>query len=145
MQIHRLPEFPQHVETVSRWIHAHWPNTTATLEARIERLMRIDGCPPPFVALSNDEPVGVIGFRRHRRKDATRRVLFIDVLYVHESVRCTGIGSALLAEAVRIAKDFEPELFVFTDKREFYEKRGWTFHRSDPGETSVVLTRSVVD
>ena len=145
MQIRPLIDLPEHVDVVTRWLWDQWPDANSTIEERRERLMLVDDCPPALLALSENEPVGVLAFRRHPRNSSVRRALFIDALYVHASCRDRGIGAALVAEAVLAARDFERELFVFTDKRDYYEKRGWSLHAIDPKPNHVVLVRQIAE
>lgn len=44
---------------------------------------------------------------------------------------------------LRVASGFERELFVFTDRRDFYEKRAWSVVRRDPRPDHFVLTRTI--
>lgn len=62
--------------------------------------------------------------------------LFVNALFVAEGHRGQGVGSALLAEAVRRATS---ELFVYTDLRGWYEARGFAFVERDAESGSVLL------
>jgi N-acetylglutamate synthase-like GNAT family acetyltransferase len=56
--------------------------------------------------------------------------------------RNRGVASLLLEVAVHEASRCSRELFVYTDRREWYEQRGWSLVREDPDAPFVVLRRS---
>ena len=143
MQVVPLTDVPQHTDTAARWIWDEWHvQSGLSLEVTRSRLLEPVDCPPARLALFDGKPAGVLSFRRFRRGTEHPPSLFIDALYVIESLRGRGIGSALLADSIGRAHAFSSDLFVYTDKRDWYEKRGWTVTESRPGAASVVLVLS---
>jgi predicted N-acetyltransferase YhbS len=94
-----------------------------------------------LVAVSAGAPRGVVGFARFRREGDVHESLFIDVLYVHPSVRGQRVGSALLDAAVVAAAVLERRLFVHTAVARWYERRGWTVVQQPTEDTNFVLER----
>jgi N-acetylglutamate synthase-like GNAT family acetyltransferase len=91
--------------------------------------------------MEDDTPVGVLSFRRFKRAATTEPSLFIDGLFVREELRGRGIGTALLQRAVLDAKTFASDIFIFTDRRDWYEQRGWSVIDAKSAGEPVVFVR----
>ena len=142
MQICRLLDAPQHVDTFARWVWEEWAEVSnVSLDVTRERLVDHRDCPPTLIATESDEPLGVLSFRRFQRALSEPASLFIDALFVRAELRGRGIGTALLQQAITEAKTFAPSVFVFTDQRDWYEKRGWSSTVAKTVGDPVVLVR----
>ena len=129
------------VHRVAQWIVDEWGERTVT--ETVEQLTSPTECPTALVAVSDDLPVGVIGFCRYQREGEQTPSLWINVLYVAIEFRNHGIGTRLLAEALRRAPEFENTIFVYTATPSFYEARGWTRIDHDPATNMFVLGQEV--
>jgi GNAT superfamily N-acetyltransferase len=143
MKTCRLADFPQHADEVTSWVINEWPQPEVTFAARRNRLLGRTDCPATLLAVSDERPVGVLGFGRFRREGDDHLSLFIDVLYVHAADRRCGIGTALLRDAAGSAALFERELFVYTASLEWYQHRGWVVRQSGPDANLSVLSREL--
>jgi GNAT superfamily N-acetyltransferase len=140
VQILQLSEIPEHTDVVARWLWQAWgEHSGVSLEETRVRLLEPIECPPTLLALVEGEPAAVIGFRRFQRRGELERSLFIDAVFVAEPFRGRGIGSALLNEALFSARSHTSELFVYTERREWYERRGWRPADPEASGASVVL------
>jgi GNAT superfamily N-acetyltransferase len=140
VHILRLSEIPEHTDVVARWLWQEWgEHSGVSLEETRARLLEPIECPPTLLALVEGTPAGVIGFRRFQRRGELERSLFIDAVFVAEPLRGRGIGSALLKEALASARPYASELFVYTERRDWYEARGWQPAEDTTSGASVVL------
>jgi GNAT superfamily N-acetyltransferase len=140
VQILRLSETPEHTDVVARWLWQEWgEHSGVSLEETRVRLLDPFECPPTLLALVGSEPAGVIGFRRFQRRGEPERSLFIDAIFVAEPFRGRGIGSALLNQALASARPHAAELFVYTERRDWYEARGWQPADDETSGASAVL------
>jgi GNAT superfamily N-acetyltransferase len=143
ISIARLAALPQHVALVTGWLMHEWPEPKYSFDERRDRLIEPPLCPPTLLALSGNNPVGVLGFARFRRQGDEHVSLFIDALFVHPEVRGRGAGSALLREAVTLAAAYERDLFVYTSSPDWYQRRGWSPVTPADELSRVVLKRTV--
>lgn len=139
--IARLVDASEHIDTVTRWLLDEWPDAALPFRARRSRLLHSPSCPPALVALSARKAVGVLSFARFVRAGTEHASLFVDALYVDQTARGQGVGSALLAAATAEAAPFESQLFVYTAVPSWYQRRGWTVVQVDDDGEHVVLER----
>lgn len=131
--IQRLPDSPEVLPVIARWVWATWP--TKTYEQTLESLVDHDGRPSTLIAMLDQRPVGVLGFGLFRRDGDNDETLWINALYVTEEERSRGLGSRLLRAAVDTAGPLADELYVLTDIAPWYERRGWTIiETTDEGD-----------
>ncbi len=114
---------PQDVRVVAQWILAEWGD--GSLDETVKHLLGSSDWPSALVAVVGDQLVGVVGFRRFQRDQDAVPTLWLNVLYVLESFRGQGVGSQLLAQAIRKARRLSEPIFVYTELPEFYQTRGW--------------------
>lgn len=138
-----LAERPQHLDTVARWVWEQWRDHSGLSQAQTKtRLLDPGDCPATLLAEEGNAAVGVLGFQRFVRAPGEPASLFIDALFVPEALRRRGIGGALAREGVDRARDFAPDLFVYTAQRDWYLRRGWSLLKVDPLSGLFVLTRA---
>ncbi len=108
-----------------------------------------------YIAKVEDEPMGVIGL--YRQVHTPVGVVWIGWFGVRPSFRGRGLGTQMLRDLVKIAKEYKfKELWVFTDRENrgalrFYEKFGFinlgTVEENNPGvthdPTDVILKYSL--
>lgn len=124
IQITRLDAHPALVDTVVEWITTEWPEESPE-EVR-EMLLDDSNCPPTLIAMTNEEPVGVLAFKCHPPAKSDTDELWINVLFVISDWRCCGVGSRLVHESIAYAADHgQKQMFVFTNLPQFYERLGW--------------------
>ena len=143
LEIVRLAERPQLLDTVALWVWEQWRDHSGlSLDQTKIRLLDPADCPPTLLAEESDAPVGVLGFQRFVRVPGEPASLFIDALFVPEALRGRGIGGALVREGVERARDFAPDLFVYTSRRDWYQRHGWSLLKVDPVSGLFVLIRA---
>jgi predicted N-acetyltransferase YhbS len=139
-----LSEKPGFLETALDWIDQEWATKDGmSLEERRQRLLSENDQPGAHVMTTKGIPVGVISFTRHQLNDERTEQLWLDVLYVERRFRSNGIGTRLLKAAENLASTFEQQLYVYTDKPEYYERLNWSRSVQLKGDKSVVLVRDV--
>ena len=137
LQIRLLRDSPAFLETITHWVSEEWEKTTE--EALGVRMLGNDGCPATLVAVSGDEVVGVIAFTRVGTDGQALEGLWVNILYVEETMRAKGIGKRLLAEGVEAARESgEERLFALTEVAAYYEALGWERGRDRRGDSKVV-------
>jgi RimJ/RimL family protein N-acetyltransferase len=108
-----------------------------------------------YIVKANEETIGVIGL--YRQVHTPIGVAWIGWFGVRPSFRDRGLGTQMLRDLVKIAKEYKfKELWVFTDRENrgalrFYEQFGFinlgTVEENDPGvthdPTDVVLKYSL--
>jgi predicted N-acetyltransferase YhbS len=145
MHIIPLTEVPHHVETVTHWIWDEWRGAYAgeTFEGIRKILLGRPTNPPTVVALDGAAPVGVLGFRRIMFRGREPLRLFINSLFVVETHRRRGIGTALLYDALGRVEPADPVVYVYASIRAWYEARGFVVieEESDTGNAVLRATR----
>ena len=142
--IRPLSECPSHLDTVSKWIFDYWHEHSGLSAAETRtRLQNPADCPPTLIAEEKGVPIGVLGFQRFVRSAGEPPSLFVDVLFVPESERGRGIGTALVREGIERARPFAQDLYVYTAQRDWYRKLGWTVLKVDPVSSLFVLSRTL--
>ena len=144
--IRPLAERPAYLDIVARWVWENWNEQSGLDEEETRKRLgnpKPVDCPATLVAEENGAPVGVLGFQRIVRSPGEPASLFVDVLFVPESERGRGIGSALLREGVELARRFGPDVYVYSAQSDWYQRHGWTVLRVDPVSHLFVLSRSL--
>lgn len=132
------------VDLVTRWIHDEWGKGIPQEfpDTRRDLLIQPD-CPSTFIALKNNQPVGLIGFRRYLVPEISEECLWLNILYIEQQHRRQGIASRMIQEAEERASKFDSQMFVYTAFPQLYEKLGWTKFRTANEEGSLVLLRKL--
>ena len=148
-EIDYLKHFPQHVETVSRWIYDEWTRVTRpNLASQIEettRWLNDDGVPTCLIALEGSECVGTVSLFEDDLPSRPDLWPWFAALYVDPAKRGRGIGGALHDEIVATARGFGiRRLYLHTETAaDFYRGRNWRFlfaTVNDRGEDTEVFT-----
>lgn len=144
MQIVPLIEISQHVDTVTQWIWDEWRGGYAgqTFEETKRVLLGGPKNPPTVVALDAAAPVGVLGFRRVMFRGREPLLLFINSLFVLETHRGRGIGTALLHDALGRVGPEDPVVHVYATISAWYQARGFVVVEED-GDTGNAVLRAV--
>jgi predicted N-acetyltransferase YhbS len=144
MEIINLSRCPEHTDTVARWIFAEWADRSElTLDEVLRHLADQPTRPPTLLAVDGERVLGVLGFRRVKYRGREPAVLFINSLFVAESSRNRGIGSALVSEALRRVGPEDAALYVYTDIRAWYESRDFQLVDQETGTGNAVLRRAI--
>jgi len=135
-----LGEYPQHADRVARWVWEEWRDSSPfTFEQTRAQLLGEPDCPATLLAVDGDEPLGVLGFRRHDHPRLGSQLLFVNSLYVVAAARRRGVGGELVAEAIARAAAIVRTLHVYTSIASWYEARGFTCAERDPDSANAVL------
>ncbi len=128
-----LADHPQHVPVIAEWAFRHWGRMyrMPSLEWQIERIserLNKDRLPIAFVALAGSEPVGTASLKIREMTTHPHLEHWLGTVYVVETWRHRGIGTALVECVETEARRFRiGTLYLHTpDKEGFYAKRGWT-------------------
>ena len=131
--IEYLRDRPQHLLTVARWIHEEWTHVTdPALETQIQTTrswLNEDRIPLCLVALKGERCVGTVSIfvdDLHSRPDLTP---WLAALYVEASCRNQGIGGALVARLLEVARGLGiRRLYLHTETAsDSYRRKGWRF------------------
>jgi len=141
MQILPLVEVPQHVDAVALWIWDEWRGGEArqTFEETRAVLLGQRDTPPTIVALDAAVPIGVLGFSRFLFRGREPLVLFINSLFVVETHRGRGVGSALLRDALGRVGPEDSFVYVYKGIRAWYEARGFVVIQENGDTGNAVL------
>jgi predicted N-acetyltransferase YhbS len=141
LRIAPLLEHGEHLDTVADWLWDEWKDLDgqpwAQMRASLDEVRR----PASRLALVEDQPVGVLLFKRVKFKGKAPLRLFINALYVTQGQRRRGVASALVEEAARLASESDDVLFVYTHIAPWYERRGFTLTEGEDERGNVVLSR----
>jgi len=143
-----LSNRPQHLLTVSRWIHDEWTHVTdPDLQSQVratQSWLNDDGLPLCLVALEGEQCVGTVSIFTddlHSRQDLTP---WLAALYVDAAHRNRGIGGALIERLLEVARGLGVRrLYLHTETASaYYRRKGWRFlfrTVNDRGEESDVF------
>ncbi len=129
----RIEKLESHLKFRGRvldWLVQEWggdrDELDATLDATSDR-------PGAIIALSVEQPIGVLAFKRYQGRAQTRETLWINALFVVPESRRRDVGSQLVRVAMRPQSQFSgEELFVYTDQPELYGGLGWEMRIFNP-------------
>ncbi|MEM1404303.1 MAG: GNAT family N-acetyltransferase [Pseudomonadota bacterium] len=88
----------------------------------------------PILAKIGDAVVGGLSFAEHKHPEKSTTCLWINSLLVLPQYRGQGLGSALVAAAMKTVSSAD-ELFVFTNVPGLYQKLLWEVVKSDASES----------
>jgi GNAT superfamily N-acetyltransferase len=147
--IRRLPDVPEHTETVARWIFETFPhefeNTTfAQWLAIMKHPERVT-----FVAVEKGEAFGTASLDFEDLPPRDDLTPWLASVYVLPEYRAQGLG-ALLIEAVANeakAKGFQQIYLHTSDRAAFYAKRGWKVLTTVEfwGKANTVMVKDLSD
>jgi N-acetylglutamate synthase-like GNAT family acetyltransferase len=130
MKIVELCNCHTHLETIIDWNLTEWPKPARSREDVKQRIFGQglgQQLPQTLILQDGDEPVGYATLVLYERGRTTRRVHWIDAVYIKPELRMKGLGSKLILAAVRKAAELGiSELFALTQIPELYRKLGWT-------------------
>jgi predicted N-acetyltransferase YhbS len=137
MVIDHLPNRPQHVETVARWIYQEFGGNTSFNLIEITDFFakrRTDKPPITLIAIDGDTCLGTVSLFEgdlDTRRDLTP---WLAALYVDQPYRNQGIGNILTGEIITIARNLGyPTLYLRTEHAAgYYRKRNWELVCRDP-------------
>ena len=137
-RIARIDQYPECIETVVDWIVSQWGETSP--EEVKQTLLESKECPPALVAISDDGPIAVLGYKLHPLRGCDSQELWVNALYVASAWRGQGVGSHILGEGVKRAVSADKAyLYVYTDIPGFYERHGWRRFRYNEDNAMHVL------
>ncbi len=143
MKIVDATEVASKLDTVAHWLWNQWGRPEGQTLAESRQNLERQRSPCSLVAVVDDEPRGVLVFRRVKYMGRPPLRLFIYSIYVDEGSRGEGIGTALLSEAVARASALDDAVHVYTDIPEWYVERGFSIEERDPKTGNVVLSRTL--
>jgi len=132
-QISLLAAYPQFIDSLAPWIWRHWQPLLPddTLQSRIAKLrlhLNTDSLPIAWVAHQGAEVYGTAALRVHDLPGHEQLTPWLGGVFVAETYRRQGIGSALCAavEAHASQKLGMAHLYLFTlDQQRWYQQQGW--------------------
>lgn len=136
VEIIPLRDCPELLPLLAEWHHREWRkySPSSTLDKRHQRLqqhLNQDPFPETFVALQRGRLLGSASLVFYHFGPHTPREPWLSNVYVRETERCRGIGSALVTHAENyVARQGFEAIKLFTvDKSAFYKRRGWVPER----------------
>lgn len=130
--IENLADRQEFLVEVTEWIHNEWSAVQGQkLEDSIYRSkhsINKDDIPQMYVAIYNDNPVGVVSLWRNDLTSRQDLFPWLATLLVKEEYRNKGIGKMLQEKCINVARKMGyPYLYLITDHEDYYEKMGWDF------------------
>ncbi len=152
-KILHLADFPDAIPILAKWHHSQWGymNPGGSVEVRITSMqqhLQKERIPTTFVALEGERVLGSASLVEEDMDTRPDLRPWLASVYVDESLRGGGIGSALVQRVTEEARKIgETQLFLFTPDREsFYARMGWTtLERVHYRGEDVVLMRLALD
>lgn len=134
MNISRLVDHPDFIETLAPWVAEHWrpilTDETAELRAaKFRTHLNHNTLPMAWVAHQGANVFGTAALRVHDLPDHENLTPWLGGVYVAPEFRNRGIGAALCSVAEQQAKAVFgiATLYLFTlDKQSWYKKLGWS-------------------
>lgn len=134
MRIDYLCDHAHHIPTIATWQQAQWSRVSPseTIEKRkasLKNHLKTNGLPITYIALENigSGLLGSVSLVQHDLPGRLEFAPWLSRLYVANTQRCRGIGSALVKRGVEhVAQLGYSKIYVFTlEHEEFFEKLGW--------------------
>ncbi len=143
-----LRNHPELGHTVARWIFDEWDHVTVrNLEAEellVQSRLHNDRVPLALVALEGEACVGTVSLYETDLGSRPDLSPWLASLYVHPDHRNRGVGRALVAEVIVVARGLGiGRLYLHTETASaYYQRMGWRFlfgTRNDRNEETEVF------
>lgn len=153
MKIVSLSEHIEYSSEIAQWYYDEWvdtssPLTIADVEKRIrDKVERLDEIPHYYVALENDNLLGVVELKFRENKNHLDYVHWLGGLYVNQKERSKNVASQLIQFAKTRVSEIGVEAFYLQCKQDLvpmYEKHGFVkLHEAKHGnwETMIMVCR----
>ena len=144
MQVVPLSEVPHHLDAVAQWVWDEWrgSHSSQTFEEVRSILQGRATAPPTLIALDGAVPVGVLGFRRVMFRGREPLLLWINALFVVETHRDRGVGTALLYDALGRVGPEDAAVYVYAAIRGWYQARNFVMVEAEGDTGNAVLRAS---
>jgi len=127
--------YPQFLSVIAAWFHSQrtlggFVGTLAECERKLAAQFENADIPVTYVTLVDGKAVGAASFVYYEFTDKDLvRVPWLTNVFVEPKFRKQGLGNELVAfMEMRAAKLAHRQINLFTvDKRNFYQRRGWSF------------------
>jgi GNAT superfamily N-acetyltransferase len=143
-----IEDRPDVVPVISEWVWAEWGYRSQGDCAADLRDSRRGGIPNRFVALRDEQPVGIVNLIECNLPPRCDLTPWLAGLFVHPEHRGADIGAALVRFCERQAAALGfPRLYLYTEDAEgFYRRLGWSTIESRPweGEIVAVMERALL-
>lgn len=130
IQIKHLKNCPEYLETIATWIYNEWWTDKPEMSiAKMKELLKMatseSEIPLSLIAFIDGEPVGTVNFIESDNSEFPELKPWLAALLVNPTFRKQGVGSALVNECIRCAKNLNiNELYLGTDIPQYYESFG---------------------
>ena len=130
VEIVHLYEYPEHLESVARWIHEEWwadkpGHSVESMATRLKDAHNKDEIPLSLLALHRDRPVGTVNLVVNDNEERLDLTPWLAALLVLPENRGRGVGSQLVrtlsAEALRLGVR---RMYLGTDIPQYYSRLG---------------------
>ncbi|MBA8877602.1 GNAT family N-acetyltransferase [Phyllobacterium myrsinacearum] len=145
-----LENRPELVPVCARWNFHEWGQQAGrTMQETVDAFMAFlepDSRQKAFVALHAGIPSGLVLLIDNDLESHTHLVPWLASLYVAPPFRSKGIGKQLISAAENAARELgHPELYLYTDKPDYYHAVGWQDREELSGENAgmTILNRSL--
>ncbi|MGO4449975.1 GNAT family N-acetyltransferase [Phyllobacterium sp. TAF24] len=145
-----LENRPELVPVCARWNFHEWGQAYGrTMEQTVDALMPMldpDSRQKAFVALVSGIPSGLVLLIDNDLDSHEHLTPWLASLYVAPAFRNKGIGKQLIAVAEEAARSQgHEELYLYTDKPDYYRSVGWQPHEELAGENQgmTILNRNL--
>jgi GNAT superfamily N-acetyltransferase len=154
MNILRIEETPGYIETVAKWLYEEWgqhlPNSSISrAEKELRRTSDATGLPVSFLAIVDDEPVGVARLVINDMESKPDISPWLASVYVTPQYRDRRIGSELCYQVIKEAYRLNfLNVYLFTPDRErFYARQGWVVIERSlyQGKNIVIMKKNLVE
>lgn len=128
MEIKRLAEAPEFMDTVIEWLNHEFGTKESKkfYEGIIVHSVTEAKLPTTFVAVEEGKLLGTVGIWKADLLSRQDLFPWMSALVVNPKDRNKGIGQALQTYAVEYCrKKGYKELYLYTDLEGYYEKSGW--------------------
>lgn len=143
-----LENRPELVPVCARWNFHEWGQEAGrTMQETVDAFMAFlapDSRQKAFVALHAGIPSGLVLLIDNDLESHAHLAPWLASLYVAPPFRSKGIGKQLIAAAENAARNQgHPELYLYTDKPDYYRAAGWEHHEALNGENAgmAILNR----
>lgn len=155
MKIDYLANWPDLVPVIAGWFLAHWADfyrdqTREQVEQSFLSRLKTNSIPLALVALDDeDHVVGTVSLLEESIPSHRHWGPWLGGLYVDETLRGQGVGSALVKRAVEVAGEIGiGKIYTAIHKSEdLYEALGWSVieRSTHDGKPITILMRSILE